>query len=105
MVCNYAPPLRQQRRRSVWRRSPRMSLAAATLVTLSGLVLLAGDVYGGSPASVQQVRVHSGDNLWAIAERAYGTDDVRSKVDAIVAINHLDGGLIQPGQVLTVPAP
>ncbi len=48
--------------------------------------------------------VQSGDTLWQIAADEYGEQrDLRAVVYAIREANGLDGALLQPGQVLTLP--
>jgi nucleoid-associated protein YgaU len=49
--------------------------------------------------------VQSGDNLWSIAEAAYGHDvDTRRAIDDIKKLNVLDGSSLSIGQVLLLPA-
>lgn len=52
------------------------------------------------------VQVEQGDTLWEIA-RAYPVqgETVRETVDTIRALNGVDSSNLQPGAVLTVPAP
>ena len=48
--------------------------------------------------------VHAGDTLWQIAADEYGEQrDLRAAVYAISEANGVDGALLQPGQVLTLP--
>jgi nucleoid-associated protein YgaU len=54
-------------------------------------------------AGVQSVVVQPGDTLWSIATGVAGTDDVRAVVDRIEHLNHLEGTLVVPGQVLDLP--
>jgi len=49
-------------------------------------------------------QVHTGDTLWQIAVDEYGEQrDLRAAVYAIREANGIDGALLQPGQVLTLP--
>jgi len=47
--------------------------------------------------------VHSGETLWAIAERAYPSDDPREAVYRIRVANDLPGSMIVAGQELVLP--
>lgn len=50
--------------------------------------------------------VQSGDSLWAIS-RQYCPDgvDCREWIDEVQALNRINGGIIHPGQCLTVLEP
>jgi LysM repeat protein len=76
------------------------------VTAVAGSILLGGNVYGalnvGQPAHVQ---VHAGDSLWSIASSHYQSGDVRDHIDQIIALNHLSGGSITPGETLLLPAP
>ena len=57
------------------------------------------DVFEG-----RSCEVHAGDTLWQIAADEYGEQrDLRAAVYAISEANGVDGALLQPGQVLTLP--
>ncbi|MGY1712122.1 LysM peptidoglycan-binding domain-containing protein [Geodermatophilus sp. SYSU D00758] len=102
-----APVARAPRLR-LTRRARRLSVVLALAV---GVVLGAwgaGLVAGGSDelrlVGDRSVVVRSGDTLWSIAGEVAGDGaDVRAVVDAIQEMNHLDGGVIVPGQVLVLP--
>jgi len=50
------------------------------------------------------VTVKSGDSLWNLAgDRTARGGDVQATVDAIIAVNHLNGASIAPGQHLSIP--
>ena len=90
--------------------APSIRLRALVLpvaLALVFLLLLAQGVHAGDSAvPTDSYRVVSGDTLWDIAEvRTEDGEDVRSTVRLIQRLNDLDGGLIVPGLVLTVPAP
>ncbi len=53
--------------------------------------------------SFQYVTVSSGQTLWEIAEKYAPGKDVRDTVDAIVSLNNLTEGTVQPGQRLALP--
>jgi nucleoid-associated protein YgaU len=54
-------------------------------------------------AGETSVVVQGGDTLWSIASSVAGDADVRSVVDEIQRLNHLDGTVLLPGQVLQLP--
>jgi nucleoid-associated protein YgaU len=57
------------------------------------------DVFEG-----RSYEVHAGDTLWQIAVDEYGEQrDLRAAVFAIREANGIDGALLQPGEVLTLP--
>ena len=90
-------------------KSPSVSLRALVLPLALALVfflLLAQQSQAGDTARpTESYRVTTGDTLWDLAdERTEPGDDVRSVVRLIQRINHLDGGLITPGQVIVLPA-
>jgi hypothetical protein len=69
---------------------------------LAPLVNGAGD--GGLRlAGESSVVVQGGDTLWSIASSVAGDADVRAVVDEIQRLNHLDGTVLVPGQVLQLP--
>lgn len=53
--------------------------------------------------SFQYVTVNSGQTLWEIAEKYAPGHDVRDAVDAIVSLNNLTEGTVQPGQRIALP--
>ena len=63
--------------------------------------------HAGTDASVytgHQYVVRSGDTLWEIAARQYGSGaDLRRAVFEIGEANHLDRSGVQPGEHLTLP--
>jgi hypothetical protein len=103
MIRDYGSQV-QRRRRRRWQRNPRVVIAGM-VAAVAGSILLGGNVYGalnvGQPG---QVRVHSGDSLWSIAAAHYQGGDVRDHIDQIIALNHLSGSSISPGEVLLLPA-
>lgn len=82
---------------------PLIALAGLSLaVTLPALS--ATQLHAAPPANYATVTVHTGDNLWSLAERNVATGgDVQAVVDQIVAVNHLQGGSLQPGQRIRIP--
>ncbi|MFB9074187.1 LysM peptidoglycan-binding domain-containing protein [Citricoccus parietis] len=55
-------------------------------------------------ADVETVTVNYGDTLWAIAGRTAPESPRNEAILRIGELNDLDGGDLQPGQVLFVPA-
>ena len=104
MIRDYGAQVRRPRRRRC-QRDPRVVVAGAvTAVACS--VLLGGNVYGAlNVGQPDRVQVHGGDSIWSIASRHYQGGDVRDHVDQIIALNHLNGGSVTPGEVLLLPAP
>jgi LysM repeat protein len=82
---------------------PLIAIAGLSLVvTLPALS--ATQLHAAKPVTYATVTVKSGDSLWAIASAKTGSDgDVQAMVDEIVAVNHLDGASLNPGQQLRIP--
>lgn len=55
-------------------------------------------------AAVETITVNYGDTLWAIAGRTAPDSPRNEAILRIGELNDLDGGELQPGQVLFVPA-
>jgi LysM domain len=105
MALDYAPARRGLRRsRRSWRRDP-LVVAVAVLCAILFLVVLAHAAYGGTSVGGEQVRVQPGQTLWTIATERYPGDDVRTRVDEIISVNHLQGAEVDAGQTLLLPAP
>ena len=87
-------------------KAPSRVLVLLVSVAVASFLLLASAVQAsGGPAATAEVRVSAGDTLWAIAaEAAEPGEDVRKIIHDIKRMNDLDGSIIRPGQVLTVPA-
>ncbi len=82
---------------------PLIAIAGLSLVvTLPALS--ATQLHAAKPVTYTTVTVKSGDNLWAIAANRTASDgDVQATIDEIVAVNHLDGAALNPGQKLRIP--
>jgi nucleoid-associated protein YgaU len=83
----------------------RIGIATATVVF--AVNLLAGRAGAGAtaprPVGTTYV-VRPGDTLWGIASRLAGPEaDPRPLIDRMVLANHVQAGLIHPGDVLLVP--
>jgi nucleoid-associated protein YgaU len=103
VIADLARPYRRPQRRWDAERRMARAIVAALVVAVALLVLLGTVAYGGAGGGPERVTVAPGDTLWSIAVTHGHGGDVRDTVDAIVAANHLDGGLIHPGQVLVIP--
>lgn len=80
---------------------------ALTAVLAVGVFLASGSVATGEkgePVPTRTVMVGSGDTLWAIAAEIADDGDVRSMVNEIEELNHLESGMVTLGQQLLVPA-
>jgi LysM repeat protein len=82
---------------------PLIAIAGLSLVvTLPALS--ATQPHAAKPVTYTMVTVKSGDSLWNIADqRTAAGGDVQATVDAIIAVNHLSGAAISPGQHLQIP--
>ena len=82
---------------------PLIAIAGLSLVvTLPALS--ATQLHAAQPVTYTTVTVKSGDSLWNIAGQRTATGgDVQATVDAIIAVNHLDGAAISPGEHLRIP--
>jgi LysM repeat protein len=81
------------------------------LIAIAGLGLVvtlpalsATQLHAAKPVTYAMVTVKSGDSLWTIAAKNTADNgDIQSTVDEIVAVNHLDGASLNPGQRLRIP--
>lgn len=82
---------------------PLIAIAGLSLVvTLPALS--ATQLHAAKPVTYTNVTVKSGDSLWNLAdERTARGGDIQATVDAIIAVNHLNGAAIAPGQHLNIP--
>jgi hypothetical protein len=91
------------------RRRPRFTLMP--LIALGGLTLAvtvpmlsATTIHAAAPLRYATVTVRPGDNVWSLAEQRVPKDaDIQSVVDDIIAVNHIGGAGIVPGQRLRIP--
>jgi Tfp pilus assembly protein FimV len=83
------------------------TLALTAAVVVAGTLSMA--IPGGSPMASsahapKSIVMRSGQTLWEVAERyAPASVDVRAYVDALVEINDLAGGIVQPGERIRLP--
>jgi nucleoid-associated protein YgaU len=90
------------------RRGRRLVAALSIATGLCIAAVTASTVLGGTGDGLQlagraSVVVESGDTLWSIAREVAPEEDTRAVVDAIEAVNELEGTLLVPGQVLQLP--
>jgi len=81
--------------------------ALAVVVVVLCAFGLAGRVAAGSPdqaPALTRVVVQPGESLWGFAQKAMPGTDPREAVLRIRELNALSTSVIQPGQVLVVPA-
>jgi len=81
-----------------------LSIISMTVIVV--LLFLSSAVQAtGRITDTTDYRVQPGDTLWQIA-RTYGPDnaDTRRVVAAIEKLNQIDGGNLQSGQVIEIPA-
>jgi hypothetical protein len=81
------------------------------LIALGGLslaitvpLLSAVTIHAAPPARYTTVVVRPGDDVWSLAEaRAPKGADIQSVVDDIIAVNHIGGAGLTPGQRIRIP--
>lgn len=78
-----------------------LTALAALACALAFLLGQAIPSRGASPP--RHHRVHSGETLWGIAERAYPGSDPREAVYRIRSANDIPGSTIVAGQELVIP--
>ena len=76
----------------------------ATVILLAVAAAQSGSTGGGLADAPRSVVVEPGDTLWQIAREIAPADSPAAVVVALQEANGLDGGPLQPGQVLAVPA-
>jgi len=93
------------------RGTPRKRFTLMPLIAIAGLSLVvtlpalsATQLHAAKPVTYASVTVKSGDSLWNLAnDRTPQGGDIQATVDAIIAVNHLHGSEIAPGQHLNIP--
>ncbi len=89
----------------------RRKFTLMPLIALAGLslsvtvpVLSAATIHAAAPVRYATVVVRPGDNVWSLAEQHVAPGvDIQSLVDDIVAVNHIGGAGLMPGQRIRVP--
>jgi LysM repeat protein len=92
-------------------RGPSKKFTLMPLIAIAGLSLVvtlpalsANQLHAAKPVTYTTITVKSGDSLWNLADdRTARGGDVQATVDAIIAVNHLNGAAIAPGQHLNIP--
>ncbi|KNY06409.1 LysM peptidoglycan-binding domain-containing protein [Microbacterium sp. GCS4] len=104
-------PARPATRIRLTARGRRVVLALAALPLAAGIAF--GALSGGSAiasnehvatASFETVTVMPGDTLWSIAESVAPGSDPREVIGDITRLNALQGGALQIGQEIAIPA-
>ncbi|WBU38886.1 LysM peptidoglycan-binding domain-containing protein [Homoserinibacter sp. YIM 151385] len=92
-------------------RRGRVVLGALVVLPVAALLAGLGLMNAGSAvasvepgAELSYVTVMSGDSLWELAEAIEPEGDTRTLVDELVALNRLDGGALEAGQRIAIPA-
>ena len=83
----------------------RLAVAGAVALVLA-LLLSLGIVVSGladAPGRTTTATVRAGQSLWEVAA-ATGTGDVEGTMARIVELNALESSVLEPGQILVVPA-
>lgn len=84
---------------------PAVSLAALGAIVAVPL-LSTSHLHAASLPHYATVTVRNGDSLWKLAQANASSDtDVQETIDKIIAVNHLHGAAIAPGEHLRIPAP
>jgi hypothetical protein len=82
---------------------PMIALGSLSLA-ITVPVLSAGTIHAAAPVRYATVVVRPGDNIWSLAEKRVAPGaDIQSLVDDIVAVNHIGGAGLTPGQRIRVP--
>jgi hypothetical protein len=85
-------------------RRPIRRLLQGAAVAAAALVWFASSAAGSTTAGGSSVVVQPGQSLWAIAEQYPGGQDLRSRIDELISVNHLSpAGDLSAGQELFVP--
>ncbi len=90
--------------------TPRGRAVLSVLVALPFIVAILLAVLNGGVAAADQggstvtVTVSAGQTLWSLAEAIAPESNPADVVADIVAVNALDGGAVQAGQTLVLPA-
>jgi nucleoid-associated protein YgaU len=83
--------------------SIRRFVTALAALACAGAFLLGEAIPSRGSSPPRHHRVHSGETLWGIAERAYPGDDPRVAVYRIREANDLPGSAIVTGEELVLP--
>ena len=89
------------------RRSAVIALGLAAVLSMAGRVGAgpqASPPVRSAPAAARTYVVRPGDTLWSIAAGLVGSgEDPRPMITRLVRLNHVEGGVILPGQRLRLP--
>jgi len=79
-------------------------VAALAVAIIGGGSALASREGGAGAEAFELVTVSAGDTLWSIAQEVAPDQDPRDVVYELKTLNNLSGGLLTPGQQISVPA-
>lgn len=92
------------KKRYVLKNKTRFFTFLSTMIILSVIITLNGNVYGYKEPTFKTVMVKGGDTLWNIAKCNYNDQgDIRKNIYEIKKINHLDSSEIFEGTQLLIP--
>ena len=95
---------RRPRRRPHPGRVGALALTAAVVAGTLSMAAPGGSPMASSAHAPKSVVIRAGQTLWDVAERfAPASVDVRAYVDAVIEINDLEGGSVQPGERIRLP--
>ena len=83
-----------------------LSVATFSRALLAGAIAEDGTSAGvsaGHSVTYQEIVVVPGETLWSIAQHVSSRQDIRSVVDTLVELNHLESAGLVAGQRLIVP--
>jgi hypothetical protein len=83
--------------------STRRLITALAALACAAAFLLGEAIPSSGASPPRHHRVHAGETLWGIAERAYPGDDPREAVYRIRVANDIPGSQIVAGQKLVLP--
>ncbi|HEY5584499.1 MAG TPA: LysM peptidoglycan-binding domain-containing protein [Ruminiclostridium sp.] len=72
-----------------------------SLITFT--LIYTASVSGYKTPQYQSIAVHSGDTLWAIAEKYGNNSDIREYIHNIKKINNLDSSLLNENTAILIP--
>ena len=98
-------PLAPTSRLQAWRRRTGVALILSALLVLGAQALAGGDAVTPVPVSQQTAVVQPGESLWDVARaNAPAGTSTADYVEQLRSTNALDGAVVQPWQVLRLPA-
>lgn len=82
----------------------RTAILLAIIITgANAFISTANATDTSANVSYQYVTVHSGESLWAIAEKYAPNTDPRDFIAEVVSLNQLKTSAVEPGQRIALP--